>query len=62
MTRVATFLLLFAGIFTFSLTGCGGHKAQVIEAPAESGDGSAMEGISDEDYNKEMEEAMNRQQ
>ncbi len=46
----------------FGLTGCGGGgETQVIEAPADTGEQTAMPGMSDEDYAKEMQKSMQQQ-
>ena len=61
MKKLSMFLMLVAGMFTFTVTGCGSGETQVVEAPpAEEDDGSAMEGISDEEYDKEMEKSMSQ--
>ncbi|QDT10309.1 hypothetical protein [Planctomycetes bacterium K23_9] len=60
MKKIAC-LMLFCATVCFVLPGCGGSESSVVEAPQESGDGSAMEGIDDEAYNKAMNEAMKGQ-
>ncbi|QDT10305.1 hypothetical protein [Planctomycetes bacterium K23_9] len=59
--KKAPFYLLLCFTLCFSISGCGGNESQVIEAPAETSDGSAMEGMSDEEYNKAMNESMKQQ-
>ncbi|MDE0863167.1 MAG: hypothetical protein OSA98_05220 [Rubripirellula sp.] len=60
--RISASLLLCFCFFAFSLNGCGGGgEPIVIEAPAADAEDAAMEGISDDDYNKAMEESMNEQ-
>lgn len=56
-------LLTLLSIATFPLMGCGGGGGEntVVEAPAEDA-GGAMEGISDEEYDAEMNAQMNEQQ
>ena len=56
-------LLTVLSIATLPLMGCGGGSGEtsVVEAPAED-TGGAMEGISDEDYNAQMNAQMNEQQ
>ncbi len=46
---------------TFGLTGCGSGSSKVIEAPAAEDNGDAVEGMSDEKYNEEMEKSMSQQ-
>ena len=60
MKKASMFLLLCASVFSFSLTGCGGKDAQVIEAPVGEEDASAMEGMDDDEYNKAMSESMSQ--
>jgi hypothetical protein len=57
----ACFLLCFS-FCALSFAGCdGGGETKVIAPPAAVEDDSAMEGIDDEEYNKAMEESMNKQ-
>ena len=61
--KITASLLLCFCFFALSLNGCGGGGGEpiVIEAPAADVDDSAIDGISDDDYNKAMEESMNQQ-
>lgn len=54
------FLFMAITCFSFvSLTGCGDGGPKVIEAPpAAEEEDPAMAGMSEEDYNKAMEESM----
>jgi hypothetical protein len=56
----ACFLLCFC-FCALSFTGCGGGETKVIPPPAADEDASAMEGVEDDEYNKEMEKSMNQQ-
>ena len=50
------FLIMAAMCFSsLSLTGCGSGEPTVVEAPAETEEDAAMEGISDEDYDAAMD-------
>ncbi|NND97811.1 MAG: hypothetical protein HKN47_10835 [Pirellulaceae bacterium] len=52
----------FALAFCFLLVpavGCGSGGTKVIEAPPEGQSEDAMEGMTDEEYEKEMDAAMN---
>ena len=60
MKKASMFLLLCASVFSFSMTGCGGHESQVVEAPETEEDPAAMEGIDDDEYNEAMNESMNQ--
>ena len=42
-------------------TGCGKGETKVIEAPPVEETGDAVEGMSDEDYNQQMEKSMQQQ-
>jgi hypothetical protein len=60
--KITASLLLCFCFFALSLNGCGGGgEPTVIEAPAADVDDAAIDGISDDDYNKAMEESMNQQ-
>jgi hypothetical protein len=54
---------VFAALTCISFTGCGGGNTEtaVVEAPPED-DGQAMEGMSDDEYNAQMEASMNSQE
>ncbi|MCA9140779.1 MAG: hypothetical protein KDB00_28600 [Planctomycetales bacterium] len=57
-----THLLLVAACFSFvGITGCGDKEPTVVEAPAVEEVDPATEGMSQEDYDKAMEESMNAQ-
>jgi hypothetical protein len=43
------------------VTGCGKGETKVIEAPPVEENDGAVEGMSDEEYNKQMEESMRQQ-
>lgn len=58
MKKASMFLMLFASLFVVSFTGCGSGEPTVVEVPDETEDTSAMEGMDDEAYNKEMNESM----
>ncbi len=58
MKKASMFLMLFASLFVVSFSGCGSAESTVVEVPDEVDDSSAMEGIDDEAYNKEMNESM----
>lgn len=60
MTKTALLLMAFTCFYGLSLAGCGGSgESQVIEAPPETTEEPAIEGMSDEDYTKAMDEEMN---
>ena len=46
---------------TFGLTGCGSGSPKVIEAPPADDGADAVEGMSDDAYNAEMEKSMSQQ-
>ena len=60
MKKTSMFLLLCASVFSFSMTGCGGHESQVVEVPDVEEDASAMEGMDDDEYNAAMNESMSQ--
>ena len=62
MKKLSMAFSIFAALACFSFTGCPSTSTEtaVVEAPAED-DGSAMDGKSDDEYNKAMEESMNEQ-
>ena len=61
MKKVSMFLMLFASLFVVSFSGCGSGETTVVEVPEEVEDSSAMEGMDDDEYNKEMNESMKNQ-
>ncbi len=59
MKKLAFLLMATMCVFSLSLTGCGGRETQVIEAPpAEEQVDPATEGMTQEEYDKAMEESM----
>lgn len=59
MKTLATLAALLCCFSFATLTGCGSGDTKVIEAPAETEDvDPAMEGMTEEEYNKAMEESM----
>ncbi|QDT10136.1 hypothetical protein [Planctomycetes bacterium K23_9] len=56
-------LCAFACCFSVcAISGCGGGGTEVIAVPEDAGEEqTAMEGMSDEEYNKAMEESMKQQ-
>ena len=63
MKKLALALMACGAMMTCGFTGCGGGGGEpvVIEAPPAEDDGQAIEGMSDEEYNAEMEKAMSEQ-
>lgn len=56
-------MMLIAAFAVCPMMGCGNNETSVVAPPAETtDDGSAMEGMSDDEYNKEMEASMSNQQ
>lgn len=61
MKMSASLLLCFC-FCLLSLNGCGGGgETKVIEAPPAVDDTSAMDGMDDDEYNKAMNESLNKQ-
>ena len=62
MKLSAYFLMCFC-LCALSFAGCdGGGETKVIAPPTTvEDDGAAMDGIDDDEYNKEMEKSMNQQ-
>ncbi len=59
MKNLVFLFLAIACLSSLSLTGCGGNESKVIEAPpAEEEVDPATAGMSQEDYDKAMEESM----
>ena len=59
MKKIAFLFMVAMSFSTFSLTGCGGSgESKVIEAPAVEEVDPATEGMTQEEYDKEMEKSM----
>lgn len=61
MKKITMFIALFAGAAVLPLSGCG-HKEQVIEATPEGDTGADTTEMSEEDYDKAMNEQLSKQQ
>lgn len=62
MKKIASLMFVAACFSIVSIAGCGSGESKVIEAPAaEEQVDPATEGMSQEDYDKAMEESMNAQ-
>ena len=59
MKKFGFLLIAAAGFLTLPLTGSGGAESKVIEAPAVVEDETAIEGMSDDEYNAAMDADMN---
>jgi predicted small lipoprotein YifL len=61
MKKLAFAFVAVLCLSTVSLTGCGSGSSKVIEAPPADDGADAVQGMSDEDYNAEMEKSMSQQ-
>ncbi len=59
MKKIAVLTMLSAMLALPGITGCGNDGQTVIEAPDETEDQTAMEGMSDEDYDAAMDASEN---
>lgn len=63
MKKLAIAFSFFAAVACIGFTGCTGGSTEtaVVEAPPED-EGQAMDGMSDDEYNAQMEASMNSQE
>ncbi|MEM6473397.1 MAG: hypothetical protein AAF802_27815 [Planctomycetota bacterium] len=58
ISRFNWLAVVFCCLLGGAMVGCGEAEPTVVEAPPTEEDDSAMPGMSDEEYNKEMEKEM----
>ena len=58
MKKFAFAFIAALSFSAFGLTGCGSGSQSVIEAPPADDAGAAVDGMSDDEYNKQMEKSM----